>query len=259
MKFPLGRVIKSFSLVLLLLGEVFGREIPAQPKGSNRFVNDFAEVLTPDQEIYLNKKLLDYADSTSTEIVIVTESSLEGDDLFEYSQRLAQGWGIGVKGKNNGVLIYVAVNDRKVRIHTGYGTEGAVTDAVSRRIIEQKFKPRFKDQQYALGLYEGVDVIIQALKGEFKADEKRKGQGFPLWVVLVIILIVIIIISGRGGNQGRTYDGRTFNHPAGWGGWGGWGGHSGGGGVGGSGWGGGSWGGGFGGGSFGGGGASGSW
>lgn len=259
MKFPLVRANKLFFLFAVVLClNAQAKEIPARPEGSNRFVNDYAEVLTPDQEIYLNKKLLDYADSTSTELVIVTETTLDGDDLFDYCQRLAQQWGIGVKGKNNGVLIYVAVNDRKVRIHTGYGTEGAITDAVSRRIIEQKFKPRFKERQYALGLYEGTDVIIQALAGEFKAEEERQGQGLPLWLVLVIILIIIIIIAGRGGNQGKTYDGRTFNHPVGWGGWGGWGGHSGGS-VGGSGWGGGSWGGGFGGGSFGGGGASGSW
>lgn len=259
MRFLLVRAINLlFACALFFVQHAWAKEIPSKPEGSNRFVNDFAEVLTPDQEIFLNKKLLDYADSTTTEIVIVTEASLDGDDLFNYCQRLAQSWGIGQEGKNNGVLIYVSVNDRKARIHTGYGAEGAITDAVSRRIIEQKFKPRFREQQYALGLYEGTDVIIKALAGEFTAEEEGKGQGLPLWLVMVIILIVIIIIAGRGGNQGKTYDGRTFNHPSGWGGWGGWGGQTGGS-VGGSGWGGGSWGGGFGGGSFGGGGASGSW
>lgn len=255
MKSVLGKILKLLCLLVIGL-QAWSKEPPEAPEGHQRFVSDWAEVLSPDQEIYLNKKLLDYYDSTSTEIVIVTEKSLDGYPIFEYCQALAERWGIGQEGKDNGVLIYLASDDRKVRIHTGYGTEGAITDAISRRIIETTFKPNFRKEQYALGLNEGIDVIILALAGEYRQEDiEEKGQGLPLWVVIVIIVVFIFVISGRGGNNGRTYSGKSWHGPVYWGGWGTGGGNS----VGGSGWGGGSFGGGFGGGSFGGGGASGSW
>jgi uncharacterized protein len=251
------RHITIYTFFSLLALWAWSKTPPEAPKGNQRFVNDYGEVLSPDQEIFLTKKLLDYFDSTSTEIVIVTERSLEGHELFDYCQRLAEAWGIGQADKDNGILIYLAVDDRKVRIHTGYGTEGAITDALSKRIIEKNFKPQFRQEKYALGLHEGTDIIIKALAGEYTYDLERKGgQGFPLWVVILIIVIVIIFLSGRGGNDGRTYSGRSYHPPVYWGGWGS--GRSSGG-FGGGGWGGGGFGGGFGGGSFGGGGASGSW
>lgn len=255
MKSVLGKILKVLWLLAISL-QSWSNEPPNAPNGHQRFVNDWAEVLSPDQEIYLNKKLLDYFDSTSTEIVIVAEKSLNGYPIFDYCQALAEKWGIGQEGKDNGILIYLASDDREVRIHTGYGTEGAITDAISRRIIETAFKPNFRKQQYALGLNEGIDIIVLALAGEYQQESsEKKGQGLPLWAVIIIIVILIIIISGRGGNNGRTYSGKSIQRPVYWGGWGASSGSS----VGGGGWGGGSFGGGFGGGSFGGGGASGSW
>ncbi|NNJ56209.1 MAG: TPM domain-containing protein [Bacteroidia bacterium] len=230
----------------------FAKAPPKAPK-DERWVQDYGNVLDRNQEIYLLRKLKAYYDSTSTEIAIVTESSLEGDDIFQYSQRLAQTWGIGGKEFSNGVLIYVAVNDRKMFIQVGYGLEGAIPDAYAKRIIEQVLKPRFRENQYGKGFDEATTALIQMASGEYKSSKTRK-EGIPIWVIILIIVILIIIFS-RGGNDGRTYDYDMGRHrsirrsrPSIWigGGGGGW---SGGGGFGG----------GFGGGSFGGGGAGGSW
>lgn len=254
----------SKGLVVILLiftgwGLIAQKAIPPTP---DRLVNDYAGLLSSIEKDALERKLVAYDDSTSTQIAIVIEQSLEGDDLFDYSQRLAEGWGIGRAGKDNGVLIYIALDERKVRIHTGYGVEGFLTDAMSSRIIRNIIVPSFREQQYFHGLDRAADAIISLGSGEYQNDELGNGDGFP-WVVIIIIIILIIVISiiiSNMGGGGGYYRGGRYDSDRG-GGWvifgpggGGW--TSGGGG----GWSGGGGGfGGFGGGGFGGGGSSGGW
>lgn len=245
--------------ILWLFSAVEAREVPSKPEGNSRFVNDYAEILSPDQERVLNAKLFTYYDSTSTEMVIVTEKSLEGDDLFEYCQELAKSWGIGQKGKDNGLLLYVSVEDRAIRIHVGYGLEGAIPDFMAGRVIDDIIRPAFRESNYALGINNGIDALIKMAEGEFVFEEKdraKKENHLPIWVIIVIIIIIVIIVSNLGESGGKTYGGRRGPFMGGpMGGWGSGGGWSGGG----FGGGGGGFGGGFGGGGFGGGGASGGW
>lgn len=246
-------------LLLLATGSAWAKKVPPVPTG-RRWVQDYANVLDADQELFLLRKLKSYYDSTSTEIVIVTENTLDGDDVFDYSYRLAEAWGLGGQGKDNGVLIYAAIQDRKVFIQVGRGAEGALPDIYAKRVVESQLKPSFKKTQYGRGFHEATDVIIQHLEGEFVNEGGRKGpkEGMPAWVIVVIMIIVIFLFSS-GGNNGSTYDYNTprsrgrGGRPSIW-----MGGGFGGGGFGGSSSGGG-FGGGFGGGSFGGGGAGGSW
>jgi len=252
----MGRKITTvFLLIATCL--VWAKKVPKAPT-DRRWVQDYANVLEADQELFLLRKLKAYYDSTSTEIVIVTESSLEGDDVFDYSYRLAESWGIGGKEKDNGILIYVAINDRKMFIQVGRGAEGALTDLRAGRVVRNQLAPNFKNKQYGKGLNEATDVIIQHLEGVFVSSGGPDGpqEGIPIWVIILIVIIILIIFSS-GGNNGKTYDydnprhrGRSGLPPfwIGGGGSGGGGGFSGGG-----------FGGGFGGGSFGGGGAGGSW
>lgn len=245
------------SLFVLFISFVsLAKEVPQK---STILVNDYAGVLNSGEKATLEQKLVAYYDTTSTQIAIVIENSLEGDDLFDYCQRLATAWGIGEKGKNNGVLIYVAVADRKARIHTGYGMEATITDAMSKRIREERMNPNFKAGDFYTGLDEATTAIIQLASGEYENDKPqgKKGKSFS-WTTILIIMIVIIFLFSRGGRGGRG--GRRSS---GWGGpifWGtfGSGGFSGGGGGFGGGSGGGGFGG-FGGGGFGGGGSGGSW
>ncbi|OYU96800.1 MAG: methanol dehydrogenase [Bacteroidetes bacterium B1(2017)] len=249
----------SFFVLFFSLVAVQAKDLPSKPNPP-RLVNDYVGALSAEQQSALEAKLLAYSDSTSTQIAIVIENSLEGEDDFDYSQRLAESWQIGMKGKNNGLLIYIALADRKVRIQNGYGMEGTITDALSKRIIEENIKPNFKQQNYYQGLEEATDIIMRAASGEYINENPRgKGGKQPPSAILIIIIILVflfIIFFGKGGRGGR---GGMFYGPGPFIGTFGGGGFSGGGGFGGGGSSGGGSFGGFGGGSFGGGGAGGSW
>jgi uncharacterized protein len=204
-----------------------------------------------------------YNDSTSSQIAVVTVASLDGNDIADYSQKLYEAWGIGRKGKNNGILILVAQQEHQARIQTGYGLEGAVPDALAKRIISNTLVPAFRQNQYYAGLDRGTDQLIALAKGEYKADpadarpqgrSDSSGSGMPFWVIIIVLVVIFTMLRNRGGGGGNRGFGGGFIPPIIFGG-GGFGG--GGGGFGGGGGGGGF--GGFGGGSSGGGGASGSW
>ena len=215
----------------------------------------------------LEQKLSAYNDSTSSQIAVVTVSSLDGDEIADYAQKLYESWGIGRKGKNNGILVLVAQQEHAARIQTGYGLEGAVPDALAKRIISNVLVPAFRQNQFYAGLDRATDQLIALAKGEYKADpadaqpqgRRDGGSGPPFWLIIGILVLVFIMLRNRGGGGGRGNRGfgGGFIPPIIFGGGGFGGGGFGGGGFGGSGGGGGF--GGFGGGSSGGGGASGNW
>ena len=240
----------------------FDAESLLKPRtGKQQLVNDFANILSPAQRETLEEKLYKFDDSSSTQIAVVTVPSLGGYDVSDYAVKLGRAWGVGGKEFNNGVVVIISTekDNRRVNISTGYGVEGALPDVTCSHIINELIVPNFKHGDYYAGIDNGIDAIIKATRGEYKAPEgyhKKRGLS-PGRVLFVIILIIVLLsVFGRGGNSGGTFMSRRgfrgFNGPfifptGGGGGWGG-GGSSGGGGFGG-----------FGGGSFGGGGASGSW
>jgi len=251
-----------FSLLSLLFTFAFAQDFPEKP---NTLVNDYANVLSADQNQQLESKLVTFNDSSSTQIAIAILKSVGDYDINEYAVELGRKWGVGQSGKNNGIMIVVAVGDRKISIQTGYGLEGALPDIYAKRIIDNDIKPNFKAGNYYAGLDEATTSIIKYTKGEYKNDSpkasSKKGGGGGSIVIIIIIVIVIIIIMRKGGGGGsEVIGGRGASNALFWamlfgsGGGrssGGWGGGSSGGGGGGFG--------GFGGGSFGGGGSSGSW
>ena len=241
------------------------------PEKSNKLVTDQTNTLSAAQIAQLEQKLVAFDDSSSTQIAVVIIKSLEGYDVADYTQRLAESWGVGGDKNNNGVMLLISLGDRKVSIQTGYGVEGTLPDAIARRIIENEITPNFRSGNYYAGISQGTDAIISYTKGEYKNDapkqgKKSRGSMIPFIVIFIIIILMAIKKGGgRGGSQ--VIGGRGSASPFWWmllgsqlgrgsGGGGGFGGFSGGGG--GFGGGGGGFGG-FGGGSFGGGGASGSW
>lgn len=247
----------SISLLLFLLLPllVIAKEVPPPPNPP-RLVNDYVGILSSIEVSMLERKLVAYDDSTSTQIAIVIEQSLDGDDIFDYSYRLAESWGIGRQGKNNGILIYIAMSDRKLYIQTGYGAEGFLPDALAKRIVDQVIVPSFRQQTYFQGLNRATDIIIKLGSGEY-SNEDMGGDGevpFVVILVFIILFIVIIILISKGGGGGGYHRGGRYDSGGGWlifgpGSGSGWsGGGFGGGGFGG-----------FGGGGFGGGGAGGSW
>ena len=236
--------------------------VPKKPSLAEGLVLDQTKTLTPEQETTLEQKLIAYDKSTSNQIAIVLIPALNGNTIEDVALEILRGWGVGGQAdKDNGVVILVAKNDRKVRIEVGYGLEGAVTDYNASSIIQNTILPNFKNGDYYRGLTEAVDEIMKAAEGRYTAPEGYgKGKGLKTWQIFLAVMIIWIILGsiGRGGRGGgfasrRGY--RNWGGPIWWGG-GGFGGGSGGGGW--SGGGGGGFGG-FGGGGGGGGGASGSW
>ena len=253
-----------FLSLLVFVANASDKDFPPRPNPP-RLVNDMANTMSADQVRQLEEKLLNIDKSTSTQITIVTIKNLGGYEVAQYSVELANRWGIGQKGKDNGVLLLASTDDRKVNISTGYGLEGALTDAMSGRIIRNEITPEFRNGKFYEGFNKGTDAIIAATKGEYKADpSSEKGKGTPIGGIVVMIIVIYIILwilskigGGGGGNymSGRGHrgwgggfiGGSILGSGLGGGGWVGGGGSSGGGF------------GGFGGGGFGGGGASGSW
>ena len=249
-----------FGLIVATAG---GAEVlPAAPE---RYFNDYAPVVSPATGEHPNRVLEDFEKATSSQILVAIYPKMQSDSGVEdYTVRVARSWRVGQKARNNGAILFVFVQDHKMRIEVGYGLEGAMPDAIAKRIIEEDLKPHFQRGDYDGGIVAGVNAMLQAARGEYKGTSRTVGQGKSRgsWQALMFFGIIgIIILSAirRAAARGTVYgsSGRAgYWGGAGWflGGMGSGGGWSGGGGGGGGG-------GGFsgGGGSFGGGGASGSW
>lgn len=223
----------------------------------DRLVYDMGDMLSDSDEAALNSKLVGYDDSTSTQIAVVTIATLNGYEVGDFAVRLGQKNGIGRDGKDNGALILVAREERKISIQVGYGLEPVIPDGVAGTIIRQYLTPRFKEGKYYEGLDAATTVIMQLAAGEFTADDLPQDDFFrwmPFIIILIIAFVLFTIYKNRR-NFGEGYSGRGHTPWIG----GGFGGFGGGFGGGGRSFGGGGGFGGFGGGGFGGGGASGGW
>jgi uncharacterized protein len=257
-------------MVSLLIGPLAmaQADIPEPPQ-PQRLVNDLAGLLSPDEAQALEQKLVNFFDSTTNQISVVTVKTLGDYEVADFAQRLGQKWGIGQKQRNNGVLILISVDDRKMTIQTGFGLEAVLPDHICGRIIQNALKPAFKQKAYYQGLNDATDEIMARAKGEFNdAATKAKKGGTTFgkivkWFIVIFIILMVILYQimrnkgGGGGNGGYNDFSRGIGPFMIGGALGGLGGGRSGGGFGGGGGGGGF--GGFGGGSFGGGGASGSW
>lgn len=237
-------------------------DIPEKPEIQTSLY-DYIDLFSPSEKSALENKLIRYADSTSTQIVMVAISTTKGEDIALLGARWGQKWGVGQATKDNGIFIILAKDDRRVDINTGYGIEYLISDRTAEQIINREMIPQFKTGNYYQGLNNGADAIFEALKGEYKEERKFKKENNDnsIFIVVMIIFFIIIIIlrsrnkGGRGGGGigGSLLDVIILSNMGRTGGFGG--GSSSGGGS----FGGGGFGGGFGGGGFGGGGASGGW
>ena len=255
---------KNLLYILLLLLPVFlaGEEYLVPPPDPPRLVNDLAGVLTPEQREMLERKLVAYDDTTSTQIAVLIINDLQGYDKADFAQRVAEQWGIGQKEKDNGVLILVKPKTKhfkgEVFIATAYGVEEFIPDAIAKRIVEQYMIPYFRQGDYYGGINAGIDKIIAYTQGKFDPEKDTPETDYTGLIIFIIFMIILFIIISKGNNSNTstTGSGRGFTNSGG--GWIFMGGGSGGSFGGSGGFGGGGFGG-FGGGSFGGGGAGGSW
>lgn len=257
MKLRMIKNILSFLFSWLTIIGLAQFNIPEKPANPTHLVYDYADVLSPQEEATLDQKLINYEDSTSTQIVVATITSLNDDDINLVGADWIHKWGIGQKDKDNGMIILLSIQDRKISIQNGYGLEEYLTDGNSKKIIDQVFIPSLKQGQYYQSLDRGTDAVFSLLDGKFQGETNNSSDdGFSTILFILIVLLIFFFIF-RGGNNGNYNNRRrgygrdvifTDSGPTIWGS-GGFGGSSGGGGGFG----------GFGGGDSGGGGASGSW
>lgn len=227
----------SFFLTLFLVisAPVFCQNFP--PKPTSKIVSDFAKIYSNEENNLLEQKLLDYEKKTSTQIAIVTITSLDGYPIDDYAIKLANKWQIGQKGKNNGLLILIVSADHKIYIASGYGMEGVLNDGKLGSIIRLQMIPQFKNNNYFAGTNAGLDAIIAAAAGEYVNDGKNnvKDASFSDIVFFFILLCFLFIVFIRKNNGYIVYGGERGVGSRSGGGFGGFGGGSfGGGGAGGS-------------------------
>ncbi len=240
--------------ILLAINSRAAEVIPPKP---DRYFNDYAGVVSKGSADRFNEQLAQFERDTSDQVVVAVFPKMQSDsDIADYTQRVAQAWGVGQKERRNGVVLFVFTQDRKISIQVGYGLEGALPDITAYDIRANHIQPYFRNGDYEGGLATGIDLICKAIRGEYKGSgkavaEQHRGGGAPSLLFFIIFVIVLVIISrvmrrlgGYGYSSGRG--GPVFLPMGGGGGWssgggGGFSGFSGGGG------------------SFGGGGSSGSW
>ena len=162
-------------------------------------VNDYAGLLAPATKNQLEQALLEFEQSQSTQIVVLTVTSLEGESLEDYSMQVAEAWKVGQKDLDNGAILLISKNDRKIRIEVGYGLEGSLTDMLSGRIIREVIVPSFRAGKFDQGVAGGVAAMMAAVKGEYKAQPaKRQPRGRDSSVSFVPFIVFIFLITQLG-------------------------------------------------------------
>ena len=191
--------LKSLLLVLaLLILSICPAAALEVPKLQGR-VNDLAGLISRGTEAELEGRIAELESSDSTQLVILTVTSLEGEVLEEYSIKVAEEWGIGQKGYDNGVLLLVSKNDRAVRLEVGYGLEGSLTDLLAGRIIDNEILPNFSAGRFDAGFLKGIEAVTAAVKGEYKAEAKpasravsvRSGRSLmPFFIIFIVVAML---------------------------------------------------------------------
>jgi uncharacterized protein len=173
--------------------------IPPKP---DRYFNDYAGVVSKSAAQRFNEELAQFERETSDQVVVAVFPKMQSDsDIADYTQRVAQAWGVGQKERRNGVVLFVFVQDRKMFIQVGYGLEGALPDVTAFDITEYKIKPHFRNGDYEAGIAAGIDSIFKAIRGEYKgsgktvAEERRGGGGMSLFYFVFFFIVFVVVLS----------------------------------------------------------------
>lgn len=216
-------------LVALLAGATSALADPAFPKLTGRVVDD-AHLLSPEQVAQLTQLSAEVQQASSRQFVVATIPDLQGYDIADYGYQLGRAWGIGQKEANNGILLIVAPNERKVRIEVGYGLEPIMTDALSSQIINQVILPKFKAGDMAGGIVAGAQAIAEQMKQPLEAAEqkakaaqdaatkaptrKRNGGGLPIgllfWFIILVVILVPMLARFGGRRRPGPWDGQAY-------------------------------------------------
>jgi uncharacterized protein len=187
------------ALTLLAISAHAAEVIPPKPAG---YFNDYAGVVSKEAASRFNEQLAQFERDTSDQVVVAVFPKMQSDsDIADYTQRVAQAWGVGQKDRRNGAVLFVFVQDRKMFIQVGYGLEGALPDATAFDITERHIKPLFRAGNYEAGLATGIDLIGKAIRGEYKgsgktvAESRGVGGAISNIVPFIIFIIVLLLLS----------------------------------------------------------------
>jgi len=187
----------AFALsALFAISALAAEVVPPKP---DRYFNDYAGVVSKEAAYRFNEQLAQFERETSDQVVVAVFPKMQSDsDIADYTQRVAQAWGVGQKERRNGVVLFVFIQDRKMFIQVGYGLEGALPDATAFDITERHIKPLFRAGNYEAGLATGIDLICKAIRGEYKGSGKtvaeRHGVGGAVSGVLPFIVFIIVLM-----------------------------------------------------------------
>jgi uncharacterized protein len=217
---PVARYL-LIGVALLILGwppsSSTAAEVPPKPP---RYFNDFARLLRPETVQKLNQQLADYERLTSNQILVVIYPNLPADTTLEdFAQDAFRAWKPGQQGRNNGAILFIFVKERKMRIQTGYGLEGALPDAICKRIISDEIAPRFQAGHFDEGLTAGVNAMIAATRGEYSGNgstvQDSRDQAQPnqdgIWDLLIFLAVfgIIAVSLIRSARRGTLYTSRS--------------------------------------------------
>jgi len=217
--------IKTFIFLLLFLVSLTpltaNEDIPERPSPP-RLVNDFANILSSGEQNSLEQKLVQFNNQTSTQIAVVTVETLKGYDVGDFAFRLGEKWQVGQGGFDNGVVLLLKPrqgNERgRVFIATGYGVEGAIPDAVAKRIVEVEMIPELKQNNYYGAIEKAANTIMELTRGEYTANnymQKNAGnENSPIGFFIIFIIIMLFsILSSIGRKKRYTMGKRRSNLP----------------------------------------------
>ena len=196
---PLAKIKSMQKYIVLIFLSFFyfsnlalSQEFP-EPMDPPQLVNDYAGLLSESEKQMLESKLRNYNDTTSSQFTVVIIRSTGMYDIGQYAAQLGEKWGVGRSGKDNGLLLLVALEDREVFIATGYGLEPTITDAATKRVIESYIKPNFKQEQYFKGLDEATSIFMGLASGEFSAEKLKNGKNGTQSIIMIVLFLAFMI------------------------------------------------------------------
>ena len=206
---------RALPILLIALVAINAHAAEVIPPKPDRYFNDYAGVVPTAAADRLNEQLAQFERETSDQVVVAVFPKMQSDsDIADYTQRIAQAWGVGQKGQRNGVVVLVFIADQKMSIQVGYGLEGALPDITAYDIRANHIQPYFRNGDYEGGLATGIDLIFKAIRGEYKgsgktvADQERGGGAFKLLPFLIFIIVLIIISRVTRRLGGYSYSSR---------------------------------------------------
>jgi uncharacterized protein len=201
------QILRGKQIILLIAALLASAAIESQaaeviPPKPDRYFNDYAGIVSKQAADQFNEQLAQFERETSDQVVVAVFPKMQSDsDIADYTQRVAQAWGVGQKERRNGVVLFVFIQDRKMFIQVGYGLEGALPDATAFDITERHIKPLFRSGNYEGGLATGIDLICKAIRGEYKgsgktvAEQHQTGGGLGLFYFIFFFLVFVVVLS----------------------------------------------------------------